>query len=189
MKSYFDTAVYWSWLVLFLVWLPGWVTGKRPSNVPNPFLQIPVWVLIIISFVLLLYPGMNGLSLPITPHNMVLGISGLVLVFAGVAFAIWARFTLGSNWSGIIMGTKEEHDLVQSGPYAIVRHPIYAGILIAMVGTALTTGRLASYIGLAAGLVAFMIRVNIEEKLMSEQFGETHKVYRRRTKKLIPFVW
>src|SRR5271166_5590432 len=115
MKSYFDTVVYWSWLVLFLVWLPGWVTGKRPSNVPNLFLQIPVWVLIVISFVLLLYPGMNGLSFPITPHNVALGISGLVLVLAGVAFAIWARFTLGSNWSGIIMGTKEEHDLVQTG--------------------------------------------------------------------------
>ena len=189
MKMEFDTIVYLSWLALFLVWLPGWLAGKRVSNAPTVLWQISLWVLIIISFILLLHPRMNGLNVAITPQNLALDIAGLALLLAGVIFAIWARFKLGSNWAGIIVGTREGQELVQTGPYAVVRHPIYAGILIAMIGTALTTGRLASYIGVALALVAFMIRVNIEEKLMSEQFDKNHKAYRQRTKKLIPFVW
>jgi protein-S-isoprenylcysteine O-methyltransferase Ste14 len=84
---------------------------------------------------------------------------------------------------------KERHRLVQNGPYGIVRHPIYTGLLLAIIGTALTFGTLASYLGVAAGLAGFMIRIDIEEKLMRELFGDAHAAYRQRTRTLIPFVW
>lgn len=189
MKSQFTILAYWSWLVLGLVWLPGYFKSRRTSTVPNLALQIPASALLVIGFVFLLSPSIRALNVPITPHNAPFGIAGLVLDLAGVAFAIWARLTLGTNWSGIIVTTKQGHELVQTGPYAIVRHPIYAGILLAAIGMAMTLGTLAGYIGVAAVFIAIMIRVSIEEKLMSGRFGETYEAYRRRTSKLVPFVW
>jgi protein-S-isoprenylcysteine O-methyltransferase Ste14 len=189
MTSHFTIVAYWSWLAIGLVWLRGYFTSKKASGVPNLALQIPASALLIVGFALLFNPGSHVLNLQITPHVAILGIIGLVLDLIGVGFAIWARLVLGTNWSGMVMTIKQGHELVQNGPYAIVRHPIYAGLLLAMAGTALTIGTLSSYLGLAAGLVALMIRVCIEESLMSEQFSETHAAYRRHTSKLIPFVW
>jgi protein-S-isoprenylcysteine O-methyltransferase Ste14 len=185
----FAAIAYGSWLVLLLVWLPGYFTSKRASNAPNLPLQIPTSALLIVGFAFLLKPDMPGLNIPLTPQTPLLGAIGVALDLVGVAFAIWARLVLGRNWSGLVMRVKEGHELVQSGPYAIVRHPIYAGLLLAIVGTALTLGTLASYIGLAAGAVALIIRVHLEEKLMNQEFRKTHEAYRRRTKKLVPFVW
>lgn len=189
MKSQFTIVAYWSWLVLGLVWLPGFFMSKITSNVPHLALQIPASALLAVGFVFLLNPRMGFLSVPITPHDELVGLGGLALDLAGIGFAIWARLALGANWSGIVATTKEGHELVQTGPYAIVRHPIYAGILLAMIGTALTLGTLAGYIGLLCGFVAIMIRVNVEESLMSRQFNEAYEAYRRRTKKLVPFLW
>ena len=189
MRSQFTIVAYWSWLVIGLVWLRGYFTSKKASGLPNLALQIPASVLLVMGFTLLFNPGSHILSQQITPHMTFLGIIGLVLDLIGVGLAIWARLALGTNWSGMVMTIKQNHELVQTGPYAIVRHPIYAGFLLAMAGTALTIGTLSSYLGLAAGLAAMMLRVNIEEKLMSEQFCEVHEAYRQHTSKLIPFVW
>ncbi|HXY89159.1 MAG TPA: isoprenylcysteine carboxylmethyltransferase family protein [Xanthobacteraceae bacterium] len=189
MRFPFTAIAYWSWLVLFLVWMFGYRDSKRAINAPNLLLQIPVTALVIFGFVLLFNPRIYGLGAPVTPRNAVLGMIGLALDLAGVAFAIWARLTLGSNWSGMVMTTKEGHELVQTGPYAIVRHPIYAGFLLAMLGTALTIGTTASYLGFVASLVAFMIRVMIEDRLMRDHFGKAHEAYQQRTKRLIPYVW
>ena len=189
MKSQYTIVAYWSWIAIGLVWLPGYFTSKKPSGVPNLAVQIPTSALLIIGFALLLNPGSHALDLQVTPHIAILGVVGLVLDLVGIGFAMWARLALGTNWSGMFMTIKQGHELVQTGPYAIVRHPIYAGLLLAMAGTALTIGTLSCYLGVAAGLVALMIRVSIEENLMREQFDETHEAYRRRTKKLIPFVW
>ena len=108
---------------------------------------------------------------------------------AGVGFAIWARLALGRNWSGLVMTVREGPQLVQSGPYALVRHPIYSGMFAAILGTALTIGTLASWLAVAAGLAGILIRVEVEERLMATEFGAAHAVYRARTKKLVPFVW
>ena len=78
---------------------------------------------------------------------------------------------------------------MQTGPYAIVRHPIYTGLLMAVIGTAFTLGTLAAWLGVAAALVGVLIRGEIEDRLMATEFGETHAAYRRRTKALVPFVW
>lgn len=189
LASSFTVAAYWSWLLLALVWLPGYFMSKSTSDVPKLALQVPATLLFAIGFALLLNPGIGFLNFPITPHDALFGIVGLALDLCGIGFAIWARVTLGNNWSGLVVTAKEGHELVQSGPYAIVRHPIYAGILLATIGTALTQGRLASYIGLVAGFVAVMIRVGIEEQLMSRQFPSAYEAYRQRTRKLIPLVW
>jgi protein-S-isoprenylcysteine O-methyltransferase Ste14 len=189
MRTPFTITAYASLVALLLVWLPGYFGAKTTSQAPNLALQIPTTALLIVGFICLSSPHILGMSLQLTPQSTLLGMIGVAIDVFGVAFAIWARVTLGRNWSGLVMTVKEQHELVQSGPYAIVRHPIYPGLLLAMLGTALTIGTFASYVGVAAGLVAFLIRVNVEEQLMREQFGAAHDAYRLRTKKLIPFVW
>jgi len=189
MRSHYTILAYWSWFLLGLVWLPGYFMSKNTSNVPRRGLQIPATLLLIAGFALLLNPGFHALGTPVTPDDTRLGIIGVMLDLPGVALAIWARLALGGNWSGIVVTMKQGHELVQTGPYAIVRHPIYTGLSLAVIGTALTKGTLAAYIGLAAIFIAFLIRVAVEEQLMSGQFGEAYEAYRRQTWKLVPLVW
>jgi protein-S-isoprenylcysteine O-methyltransferase Ste14 len=179
------------WWVLLLVWLPGYFLRLRVRDAPtpDPGRQLVATVLIYLCFVLMFASQRFGFRVALTPRTPALGVIGDILAIAGVAFAIWARLTLGRNWSGLIVSVREGQGLVQRGPYAIVRHPIYTGILGAMIGTALTLGTLGSWLGVVAGLVAFLIRVDIEDRIMAAEFGAAHAAYRARTRKLVPFVW
>ncbi|HEY6325210.1 MAG TPA: isoprenylcysteine carboxylmethyltransferase family protein [Candidatus Cybelea sp.] len=115
-----------------------------------------------------------------------LGIAGVILCALGVAIAIWARVYLGRNW-GPPMSRKEAPELVTSGPYAYVRHPIYTGILLAMIGSALAESVLW-LIPLAASGAYFIYAARTEERTLEREFPGQYPAYRRRTKMLVPFV-
>jgi len=190
-RTIYTAAAYWSWVVLFVVWLPGCFVTKPTVRTPRRGRQIVTSVLLTGAFVFLVSSrtaSIGLLAVPITPRVPLLGQIGLALDLAGVAFAIWARLTLGRNWSGLIT-VKAYHELIRTGPYAVVRHPIYTGLLAAMLGTALTIGRLGAYLGVLSGLAALLMRVRDEDALMAEEFPDAHRTYRTRTKALIPFVW
>ncbi len=189
MKTPFTIVSHWSWVILGLVWLAGRFSRKKTASLPLPALQAANSALLLIGFVFALGPRMPGLGMPVIPQTALTGWLGLALALSGVALAVWARFVLGRNWTGIAATVQEGHELVQTGPYAIVRHPIYTGILLALAGTVLTYATVAGAIGLAAVIAAIAVRVRIEEGLMSQEFGAAHEAYRQRTKKLIPFVW
>jgi len=112
---------------------------------------------------------------------------GVGLCLAGFGFAVWARMNLGRNW-GMPMSLRQGHELVTSGPYSYVRHPIYTGIMLAMIGSALTLG-LIWLVLFAVTFVYFAFSARTEEELMVAQFPDTYPAYRRRTKMLIPFVF
>jgi protein-S-isoprenylcysteine O-methyltransferase Ste14 len=112
---------------------------------------------------------------------------GAVLVAAGLAFAIWARRHLGRNWSSSVV-LKQDHALIRSGPYRWVRHPIYTGILLALLGTAVTIGELRAAIGFALFVVSFVLKSRAEEKWMREVFPE-YEQYRGNTAALIPGIY
>jgi protein-S-isoprenylcysteine O-methyltransferase Ste14 len=192
MRTIYTVAAYWSWVVLFLVWLPGYFLRKPAVRRPHRGRQLATTALLIGGYFLLLsqrrFATIGPLAAQITPRVPLLGQIGLAVDLVGVSLAVWARLTLGTNWSGI--GTVQRgHELVQWGPYAVIRHPIYAGLLAAMIGTALTIGRLEAYLGAGCGLAAILIRVSDEDALMAEEFPAAHQAYRARTKALIPFVW
>lgn len=127
------------------------------------------------------------LALRILPFNVGALLVGSALLVLGIAFAAWARAHLGTSWSG--RGTiKEDHKLIQTGPYGRVRNPIYTGLLVALVGTALTEPRLRGALAVAVYCAAITLKIRTEERLRSEQFGEEYRTYRLRTKALIPFV-
>jgi protein-S-isoprenylcysteine O-methyltransferase Ste14 len=192
MNSPFTLITYGAWCVLGLVWLAGYAASARQPRTAHPrnlALQIPASALLLVCFALLFGVRFPVLRLLLTPPDALFGTIGVALDIAGVAFAIWARLALGRNWSGLVMSVREGHALVQTGPYAIVRHPIYAGLFAAIIGTALTIGTLAAWLGVAAGLGGFLICAEIEEKQMAAKFRVLHDAYRRRTKNLIPCVW
>jgi protein-S-isoprenylcysteine O-methyltransferase Ste14 len=112
---------------------------------------------------------------------------GWLLVLPGLGFACWARHTLGRNWSGAVQ-LKQDHELIMAGPYRWVRHPIYTGILLAMLGTILAAGSWLGLLALALVGGGFWYKLRHEERWMREQFGTAYVDYMRRVKALVPGV-
>jgi protein-S-isoprenylcysteine O-methyltransferase Ste14 len=128
---------------------------------------------------------LEGGPSPATIHS-VEGIAGLIVCMTGFAVCVWARRHLGKNW-GMPMSFKEGHELVTTGPYRYVRHPIYGGILLAFLGTALINGPLWMVV-FAALAIYYGYSARTEENLMRRQFPEQYKRYKQRTKAIVPFV-
>jgi protein-S-isoprenylcysteine O-methyltransferase Ste14 len=129
----------------------------------------------------------DPLDLRVIPHVDALAWTGVVLCIAGLAFCIWARFTLGRNWSGVVT-LKGGHELITRGPYALVRHPIYTGLLTMFVATVIVLGHVAGIIAMPLVFVSIWIKLRYEEKLMLQKFPDEYAAYQRRVKRLIPFI-
>lgn len=112
---------------------------------------------------------------------------GFIMFLSGLALAIWARIYLGKNW-GMPMTQKEDPELVRSGPYSYIRHPIYTGILLAIIGS-VVAGGLFWLVFLIITAPYFIYSAVIEERLMMEQFPKVYPSYKGKTKMLIPFVF
>jgi protein-S-isoprenylcysteine O-methyltransferase Ste14 len=113
---------------------------------------------------------------------------GTLLIAAGLVFSVWARWHLGRNWSGIVT-VKQGHTLVTTGPYHRVRHPIYTGLLVGLLGTALAIGAPYGFIATALILVGLVIKLHVEEERMRDTFRADYEAYSRRTARLIPGVY
>jgi protein-S-isoprenylcysteine O-methyltransferase Ste14 len=112
---------------------------------------------------------------------------GIVLIASGLGFSVWARRHLGRNWSSQVV-VKQDHALVRTGPYSRLRHPIYTGILAALLGSVLIIGEVRAYIAFVLLFVSFAIKSHAEEARMRETFPE-YEQYRRETSALIPYVF
>jgi len=112
---------------------------------------------------------------------------GAAVTLAGLLFAIWARLYLGKNWSGLVT-VKRDHELIRTGPYHFVRHPIYSGILLALVGTTFCRRNLWGFLGVALISLGLWLKSRLEERFMVETFGTQYEEYRRSTGALLPRV-
>ena len=190
MTSIFTQITYWLWLLLGIIWFIGFFGNKKTTRLPNKPEQTIANLLMIIAALLVFDMKLDGiLAIAITPNTSAFGIAGMIVCAAAVAFAVWARLSLGKNWSGAVITLKADHKLITTGPYKFVRHPIYTGFLFALVGVTLTVGTLSTYIGVLFMLAAFLIRIKKEEALMTSQFPGEYTEYKKRSKILIPFVW
>jgi len=111
----------------------------------------------------------------------------VAVILMGLALSIWARRALGANWSGFVT-VKEGHELVQSGPYRWIRHPIYTGVLLMMLGTGLASGQVHGLLAFPIALTALFLKSRVEERWMASEFGERYAAYRKKSWALIPFV-
>jgi protein-S-isoprenylcysteine O-methyltransferase len=175
-----------AWLLLGAVWLAAAVVSKRTIRREPALSRIIYGGLFALACLLLFQPWrLSSLDFRFVADTQIHFVFGLILTGAGIAFAIWARLALGRNWSGTVT-IKEDHVLIRHGPYRFVRHPIYAGILLAMAGTAVGYGRTTCLIGLGIALLSFWIKSRKEEEFMIGQFGAQYAEYRREVKALIP---
>jgi len=181
-------------LLVWFTWLGYWIymSGKvkataREYAYPGKGVDR---LLIFISAVLLgvRQLGIGWLGYALIPRNDIKGITGLSLTVIGVAISIWARKILGDNWNAQ-PSVKENHALIQAGPYKIVRHPIYTGILIAVLGTAITIGQVRGFIAFGLSFYSLWHKSTFEEDLMRQEFPQQYEEYTRRVKRLIPWVF
>ena len=113
--------------------------------------------------------------------------AGAGLTTLGALLMIWARIHLGRNWSSVA-AVKVDHELVTDGPYRWMRHPIYSGLLLAFIGTALAIGQWRGVLAVALVLVAFLQRIVIEDEFMREEFGAVYESYAQHVRALVPWV-
>ena len=178
------------WILIGIVWLSAGLSTKRVARAQQAGSRFTHVLILLIAFLLLFDNRLNvG---PLNRRFLSPGLSaqylGLVLTGIGAAFAIWARLLLGTNWSATVT-LKEDHRLIKSGPYALVRHPIYSGLLLAMLGTALAIAEYRCLLAVLVALLAWRAKWMVEEQFMSEQFGVEYSDYKRNVKAVIPFVW
>ena len=127
------------------------------------------------------------LAWSILPESRLVLLTGTIITALGLAFAVWARMQLGINWSGAI-AMKADQQLIQTGPYAIVRHPIYTGIVMGVLGTAIAIDGLRGILAIVLIFIAYFRKIWIEEKWLVNQFGSEYIQYQLKVKALIPFI-
>jgi len=184
-----EQAIHALWLGLAVLWIAGALRTKpavRSQGTPRRAIHL---ALLTLAATLLFqrWSGIGILGLRVIPASEIAGWAGLVLTALGVSFAAWARIHLGGNWSATVT-EKQSHTLVRTGPYALVRHPIYTGCLLAMLGTAIAVGQVRCFVGFAIALATWWTKLQVEEQFMLERFGAAYVAYRREVKALIPLV-
>lgn len=180
--------IIWCWII-FLVWwyasaLRVKAVTKRQSWSDSLAYRIPVLLGTVFLFVQRLPKPLNH---PITSITDGMCWTGAVICIVGVMVAIWARITLAGNWSSNIT-FKKDHELIRTGPYRFVRHPIYTGMLLMALGLTLDVAALRCWIGLALYFIGFWIKLREEEKVMLTHFPDQYPAYRQQVKALVPFV-
>lgn len=174
------------WLAWAVYW---WVSSRnvkpvlRHESLSSRFSHIAPLVLALLFFSA---PGqlLRERFLPVATWTFPVAV---IVTAAGLGFAVWARRCLGTNWSGTVT-IKQDHELVTSGPYALARHPIYTGLLLAFIGSAIARGEWRCVLAVALATLAFWRKLRIEERWMYEQFGDVYRAYCQRVRALIPFV-
>ena len=178
------------WTVFWVLWILPAVFGKRTVQRQTTASRILQLILLLVAYVLIVNGelGWNWLNLRLVPEGRGSTAVGYGLLMAGMLFAGWARLFLGGNWSSNVT-LKQDHTLIRSGPYRIVRHPIYTGLLVALLGTAIALGELRCFLGVLLAAIAWKIKSISEETLMVQQFGDQYTRYREQVKGLVPYLW
>jgi len=178
------------WILFGAVWiLSAPFTKATRTRMRNPKeFALRVGILLF-TFLFLTHRLPSGsLRFVLFPETMLNWSVALALTATGVGFAIWARYTLGRNWSGIPK-LLQDHKLITNGPYAWAQHPIYTGILLGFAGTAIFIGKISGMLLLAMMLLLFLVKIQSEEKILMANFPGEYPEYRKRVKRLIPWVW
>jgi protein-S-isoprenylcysteine O-methyltransferase Ste14 len=184
-------SAWWHFIELcWLAWIALWVVmalfAKRTIERPERAWSASSGIVLVMVFLLFRF-GSHSPTRPLYGVSDPLGVACAAIVVVGLAFTAWARFTLGGNWSGAIV-FKEGHELIESGPYALVRHPIYTGLLTMLLATVVVWAKPIGFVGFALVCAVLWGKLLREERLMTAHFPDAYPDYRKRTKALIPLV-
>lgn len=177
----------YAWIIWFAWWMLMAFRNKQTKQRESRTQRLEHMIPLVFAYLLLFQPGFGGavLAQPLLPLSPQLQITGLVLVIAGLLFAVWARVFLGKNWSGTVT-IKADHELIRRGPYRWIRHPIYTGMLAALAGVWFTQGLRSGLLGCALAFLALYRKASREEKFLSAEFGEKFAEHTRHTGMFLP---
>lgn len=175
------------WIVFLVYWTIGAFKTRRTAQ-KEPFVARYGLVLVEVCGFFLLFD--DDIRAGILNHRVLhlthgVAIAGVVLIWAGIALALWARWHLGQYWSGRIT-IKEDHKLIRTGPYSRLRHPIYSGLDLAAIGSAVVINQWRCVLGACVVVIGYWIKAKREEAMLGRQFGEEFVEHRRYTGFLLP---
>jgi protein-S-isoprenylcysteine O-methyltransferase Ste14 len=184
-KSFFPVV----WIAFLLYWQIRAANTKTTQRLEPAASRILRVFIFLIAIVLLwtTHIPLPWLYLQLWPAGLWPFWLGAVVTVAGLLFAVWARVHLGRNWSRSVT-IKQGHELITTGPYALVRHPIYTGILTGFLGMAIAICEVRGFIVLVLIFIAFWIKLRMEEQWMRAQFGEMYAAYAHQTAALVPYL-
>ena len=179
--------ILWLWWGWGLYWILSALRNKATQRRESLASRLAHVLPLAVGAALIAWPARrwSALAWRLWPTSLAAYWVGVALVIAGLGFAVWARVHLGGNWSGTVT-VKQGHELIRSGPYAYVRHPIYTGLTTALLGTTLASGTLHAVIGLAIIVLAFVRKSGIEEEFMRATFPAQYPRYSAEVPALIP---
>ena len=175
------------WMVFVVYWGVGALKTRKTVS-KEPFAsRYGILLLEVAGFVLIFsdWIDFGFLARHILPRTYALAVTGVVLTWIGIALALWARWHLGQYWSARIT-LKEDHQLIRTGPYTHLRHPIYSGIILAAIGGALAIDHWRCVVGVALILLGYSVKARREESVLSRQFGDAFQEHCQRTGFLLP---
>jgi protein-S-isoprenylcysteine O-methyltransferase Ste14 len=177
------------WGVFCVVWLLAAIFTKRTVYHESGARRLRYLIPIVLGCYLVFRGYRLGppLNIHLIPETDAILVAAAILCLCGLGLCLWARAVLGRNWSGTVT-LKEDHELIVRGPYRLVRHPIYTGLLAMLIATWMEQGHIAGMIGLVLAFASFWIKSNYEEGVMLGQFPGEYPAYRERVKRIIPFL-
>lgn len=182
--------VRYAWLAWLLSWMVAARWSSRAERRPSPHAESTYRVVTLVGAILLfdLHPRWPWTIAAIWNLPAAIAWTMVVLTLCGFAFAWWARLTLGALWSSGVT-RKADHEIVRAGPYGVVRHPIYSGLLLSVVATALLRGTVAACAGAACFVIGWVVKARLEERFLRRELGEDrYDAYARRVPMLVPFM-
>ena len=179
------------WMLFALYWLVSALNRKKTKRRESIAQRLLYILPLFVAFFLLFDGAFNGfvrrgwLATHFVPHTALVQWLGVAITVAGMAIACWARLHLGANWSGVVT-LKENHELIRTGPYRTIRHPIYTGILLAFVGNVIQLGQVRGLIALAIIGLSFYVKARREESFLGQEFGPKFNEHTQHTGMFLP---
>jgi protein-S-isoprenylcysteine O-methyltransferase Ste14 len=175
------------WAAFYVLWLI-WALRTKPTRSREGLAsrlshRLPIIVAYVLMFIP--YTAKGWLGFPIFPRELSVQLLSVVTTAVGLLFAVWARLYLGGNWSSAVT-VKVGHELVRTGPYRWVRHPIYSGLVLATLGTAIANREVRGVIALVLAFIGFTIKSRVEERAMTSTFGAQYQDYSQSTGGILP---
>jgi len=186
-REVFHDLIEFPWIVFVLYWIVGAIKTRATREKESFASRFAILLLEIVGY-LLIFNGSAGIGFlgnRFLPRTMAITILGVACTWAGIGLAVWARYHLAEYWSARIT-IKEGHQLIRTGPYAHLRHPIYSGLVLATVGSALVIDEWRCVLGICLVLTGYCLKARKEESMLSQQFGDAFHEHQKRTGFLIP---
>jgi len=189
MNYIYDYLFLVTWISYFVYWRLMAKDVKSSVRTESPLSRLIRAISIILAFLLLWIPKfpISLLTIRFLPDGNLFFWIGFIVTSGGLYFSVWARKHLGKNWSQAVT-IKDDHQLITDGPYALVRHPIYTGLIVGFIGSSIALGELRGLISdfLVFGVLLYKLR--LEDKWLLDQFGESYKIYSQKIDAIIPFI-